>query len=191
MKKILLVLVSILMLCGCSKKDESSVLLDTDCYLKEAMSSKLEFIDESGSKILFKDYVIYEDDKAVPNKYVLMDLDGDNMNELACLTTSYYGAYIILKYNKTDKNVYGYMLGARSFVDLKEDGTFSGSGGASLTSYNRIESFNWDIVIKEIAYYDDMEHKYRIDGNNVTEEEINNYIKEWNNKKSVEWIDYK
>ena len=83
------------------------------------------------------------------------------------------------------------MLGARSFVDLKEDGTFSGSGGASLTSYNRIESFNWDIVIKEIAYYDDMEHKYRIDGNNVTEEEINNYIKEWNNKKSVEWIDYK
>jgi len=187
MKKLLLVFICLLLFVGCEKKgEESTILKDGKTVLMNVMNSKQEFIDESGNKVLFKDFVIYENDKAVPDKYVFIDLDNDNLEEMAILTTSYYGAYIILDIDGDD--VYGYMLGARSFVDLKEDGTFTGSGGAAVTGYSKMTISNNKINIEELAYFDDMEKKYTINGENVTKDEIDNYITEWNKKPSVKWV---
>ena len=156
--------------------------------LIDVMNSKETFIDESSNKILFKDYKIAGIETAKAEKYTFVDLDKDGIDELAVFTTADYGAYMIFRYDKETKNVYGYMIGVRSFQDVKVDGTFKGSGGADTTSYFEITFNNNNKQIITKAIDDGMLENYEIDNVKVSENEINKYVDSWNNKENCIWI---
>ncbi len=182
MKKLLIIFLASFILFGCTKETPDQILMD-------AMNSKIDFINEENKGVLFKEFPIYEDDLAVPDKYAYVDMDNDGTNELVVETTSYYGAFIILHYDKETRKIYGYMLGARSLEDLKEDGTFIGSGGAAVNSYCKIKFDKNKYEIIDLAYSDSTNNEYKIDDKDVTKKEIEEFTDNWFKKTSVEWIE--
>ena len=190
MKKKYLLMFLVLLLCiGCNKKVEEGI--NTDKLLLEAINGTKKIVYEDGSTIYFDDIKFNEDENAVPSEYVLIDLDKDGTKELVCLTTAFTGEYVILRYNKTNNSIYGYHTGYRSFMDLKEDGSFRGSGGASITGYYILKFDNNMMSAEEVALLDYSENKYTINNQNVTKEEAVNYETEFNKKKGVTWIKIK
>lgn len=87
----------------------------TNRILIQVMNSERTFIDSGGNELLFENYKVYGVDKAYAEKYTFVDLDSDGVEELAVLTTSDYGVYMIFRYDKQTKRTYGYLLGFRSF----------------------------------------------------------------------------
>ncbi len=167
--------------------------------LLKAMNSEIKFIEgpsnsgiyedfkNNGNEVLFKDYELFEYDYAIPNEYVFIDLDGDNLNELVVLTNSDYGAYVILKYYKESEKIYGYKIGIREFENLKIDGTFIGSSGAMATSYLKIEFNNFELQMIEMAYSDYDNNEYLINNKTVSKEEIDKFVDEWDKKENIKW----
>ena len=156
--------------------------------LLKAMKSEKTFIDENNKEVLFKDYEIVEKEKAKPQKYTYVDLDKDGKEELVVLTTSDYGAYIILK--NIDDQIYGYKLNIRAFESLKKDGSFIGSNGAANNDYCIISFEKNKYTIKKEATFDETNKKYIINNEDVTKEEIQKYADQWNNKEDVTWTNY-
>ena len=75
MKKLLIIFLASFILFGCTKETPDQILMD-------AMNSKIDFINEENKGVLFKEFPIYEDDLAVPDKYAYVDMDNDGTNEL-------------------------------------------------------------------------------------------------------------
>ena len=122
-------------------------------------------------------------------EYVFTDLDNDGRSELVVLIESIDGSYVILRYNKKEEKVYGYVLGVRELEDLKQDGTFMGSGGAAISTYSKIEfDKNNKMNVIDLAYVDEEANVYKIDNKDVSYDEMNTYIEKWDEKKSVNWI---
>ncbi len=88
--------------------------------LINAMNSKQTFIAESGEEILFNEFVLPNEKTADAAKYAFVDLDKDSVEELAVLTTADYGEYIVFRYEKSNEKVYGYLIGIRSFQEVKK-----------------------------------------------------------------------
>ncbi len=72
--------------------------------------------------------------------FALVDMDGDGAKEAAVRVVNRAGGYemgsLVLRYFAGE--VYGYMYNTRSFEELKEDGTYMGSGGASDSSWYKV-----------------------------------------------------
>ena len=161
----------------------------TDNILLEVMNNDRIFIDENKEKTLLKDYKISINHITKPKKYVLIDLDQDKINELVIETTLYSGEYVILRYNKEEEQVYGYNLPYRGFRELKKDGSSSGSSGAAYSTISKIYFEDNILKYNNIVDFNDEEKEYTIDGKKVSREEATNYMKEWRNKESCEWIE--
>ncbi len=125
-------------------------------------------------------------------KYSVIDLDGDSNSEtvlwLAKGTYEYYGFLIL---HENGDSFYGYELTYRAFYELKEDGTFSFSAGASDHGIGKIEFTNDTYSIKKIAYCesDCMSQKvsYYIENEAVSHEEFEQYITEHDQKQNTKW----
>lgn len=125
-------------------------------------------------------------------KYSVIDLDGDSHSEtvlwLAKGTYEYYGFLIL---HENGDSVYGYELTYRAFYELKEDGTFSFSAGASDHGIGKIEFTNDTYSIKKIAYcesdYLSQKVSYYIENEAVSQEEFEQYITEHDQKQNTEW----
>lgn len=159
----------------------------TNRILIQVMNSERTFIDSGGNELLFENYKVYGVDKAYAEKYTFVDLDSDGVEELTVLTTSDYGAYMIFRYDKQTKRTYGYLLGVRSLQDLKIDGIFSGSGGAGVSIYCKMEFHTNNMETIELAYKDSDLKKYRINQKDVTEDEINEFVSDFNKKENCLW----
>ncbi len=154
--------------------------------LIDTMNSKIKFISEENKLYYLKDYKIYGQ-TTNPDKYTFVDLDNDNVKELAVLTDSDYGAYMIFRYNLKEKKIYGYMIGIRGFQAVKKDGTFRGSNGAADHMYVKAEFHDNKILFKTLAHDSRDYNEYKINNKTVSEEEIIKYVKTFNNKKECIW----
>lgn len=161
-------------------------IFSTDRLLINVMNSEKTFVDENGNELLFKNYKIYDKEENA-EKYTFVDLDKDGINELAVYTTSYNGAYMIFRYDKETKKVYGYMLGIRSFQNVKVDGTFRGSNGAGSHVYCKINFNKNKLEDVYLAYHDVVLKKYIINNQKVSQREIENFVKDFENKKECMW----
>lgn len=170
------------------ENEDLNMDLDINTRLFDVMNSCITFIDWANNRVMFNEYKISNEEKAVPSKYAYVDLDNDGIEELVVLTTSDYGAYIILKYQ--DNDIYGHMIGIRSFEKLKVDGSFIGSSGANNNEYLTITFNENKYSLNKEAVFDENNQIYQIKGKDVTKDEINTFVEEWNKKENVKWIEY-
>lgn len=195
MKKIFVILLSIIILSGLTiaiiyvYKEIFANKFDINEYLIKVMNSEVTFIDEKSSEVLFKDYVFYNKPYEKLVKYSFGDLDSDGIEELVAYveTNPAVDAYMIFRYNKEEHKVYGYMFGIREFGGLRKDGTYFGSGGADVQGYYKIHFDNNVKIETEIAYSNNIFSEYRINNQNVSKEEITNFVKEWNEREKCIW----
>lgn len=159
--------------------------VNTEEILLSVMNNKSKLIDESNNEILFKNIEIPGEEVTNVDKYTFIDLDKDGTEELVIYTTADYGAYVILHYENS--KIYGYVIDVRSFENLKTDGSFIGSNGANSNEYLTI-SFNKNKYdIKTEAINDGTNEIYKINGNEVSKNEIEEYAKNWETKENVVW----
>ncbi len=143
--------------------------------------NKFDFVN--GSKL----------DKALAIKnFSVIDLDGDEIPEVVLFTDEIQ--YEILQYD--DNKVYGYNIFFRELMNIKIDGTFSFSGGASDSGFGRmIFSINNRSIQNEVY-----SESHNIGDKNVisyfknqleiTESDYFKFIDEQNKKEDIKWYDF-
>ena len=158
------------------------------------MRNESTYMSKSGKSIYFSesasDYYV-EDLIVRPKQFVYFDVDRDGEREMVVgitLGSEYVDHYVILDHD--DGDIYGHLLGMRSFQMLKKDGTFNQSSGAFT---NQIALLKLDktkiefIVLAENFYSEGI---YTIDGKDVSKEEIDTYYNKFNAKEDCDWTDF-
>ena len=189
MKKRCLLLVyiftMIVLIVGCENNKQTL----TELSITDIINNKITFITENGNSVYLKDYRLpnlYEDLYLIPEKYVFVDLDGDNVQELVLYVPN-VGRYIVL--NRKKKDIYAFEFVERALISLKIDGSFIQSEGAGINSYSRLSFLKNKYEVLEEAYSNDMDNVYRINGKNVNSEKVKNYSQEFEKIESVNWIE--
>jgi len=120
-------------------------------------------------------------------KYSIIDLNGDGASELVFIKSS--GNYTIL--HVEGKKVYANSLAYRSFMDLKEDGTFIWSGGASDWGIGRIDFDRYNHIRENLAFcrydYDNKAEVYSVENRDVSKEEFDAYYAAQDQKPEAVW----
>ena len=83
----------IVLIVGCENNKQTL----TELSITDIINNKITFITENGNSVYLKDYRLpnlYEDLYLIPEKYVFVDLDGDNVQELV-LYVPKVGRYIV------------------------------------------------------------------------------------------------
>lgn len=127
----------------------------------------------------------------------VVDLDRDESDELILwlrLGQDDYAGFVVLRYQ--DGAVYGYPRSYRSFLELKQDGTFRLSGGVSYTgfasaSFSGTMGVIFPLAEAETALLPDGNSTtiYRIHGETVTEEEYLTFEAEQAAKPDALWYE--
>ncbi len=136
-----------------------------------------------------KQLMIYDFDESLAlDNYAVVDLDRDNIPEVIVnLSSGIDGWIIVLRYY--EGSVYGYPFVYRGLQSPKTDGTYSASSGAFDNSilemsFNGLE-LNVKILGHSILMNEDVE--YYIADEKVSEEEYNNFLKNFFDKEDVSW----
>lgn len=158
---------------------------EVQALLSDVMNNKKKFTTENNKETYLKDFVIIENQKAKVDKYAYVDMDSDGILELVILTTSDYGAYVVLHYE--NGVIYGYKIGIRSLESLKKDGTFISSSGATSNEYSTMSFDKNKYKITAFAKYDTVNNVYEVDGNKVDKEVAKEYTDNWSKRENVEW----
>ena len=221
----LLLILSLIMLSfgGCSRKEQSNQSLsdssksqsssdipvsDTsekspiDEY-KSFLQNKATFFSVDANENIYINEIkkaVSSDDsvKAYVSKFAILDMEGDNIPEIILQLTvndnEYYG-YEVLSYK--DGVVYGYTMWYRTFMELKEDGTFSFSGGASDYGFGTVQFTDKGYIIDKITYCESVYNpdntqgiSYIVNRESATEEEFNAAIDKQNEKNNATWYDF-
>lgn len=127
--------------------------------------------------------------------FALCDLDDDGTPELILPlamgdSDSIYG-FEILHY--TDGDVLGYILPYRAFYPLKEDGTFSSSGGATDWEICSISAFTRQTYCTNVhlqiqtsgSFGTNMIYSYYVNGQEVNENIFDEAVTEWDDREDV------
>lgn len=123
--------------------------------------------------------VVSDDDwvTAEVTKFAIVDLDGNGAEELVlCINangSSDYG-FEILYYH--DQEVYGFTMVYRQFLELKTDGTFKASGGASDTGVYRLELYEGGYVIEEVFGSGHQSKKPDVEWYDLTEDNVEEHL---------------
>lgn len=126
-------------------------------------------------------------------KYSFVDLDSDSNPEmvlwLAKETNEYLGFVILHEENET---VYFYLLYYRQFYNLKNDGTFSSSGGVSNNGIRKISFSGLTYMVNDIAYCESYDNNisYFVEGETVSKNEFDIYTFKQEEKADVVWNAY-
>lgn len=132
--------------------------------------------------------------EAAITKYALADLDTDNLPELILWITvngnNDYG-FLVIRYDENGGAV-GHGFTYRQMMDLKADGTFGYSGGASNTGIARLKftDSNWEYVILGCVEENNDTVSFFWNGQSVPQDEYWSYVEGQNAKESVEWVTY-
>lgn len=156
--------------------------------LMDVLNNKKIFISESGEAFYFVEYKPYGSLEVIPDKYALVDLDGDSNDELVVYITPEVGDYMV--FHVYNNKVYGFVFGGRSLMSLKEDGSFVQSGGAGINVYACLKFEKNKYSITELAYKDDYAQQFRINGVATTAEKAEAYVDGFYNKPDVVWMKY-
>ncbi len=131
------------------------------------------------------------------SQFTIVDLDGDGENEIVLWIKINddldYGFEILYG---LDKEIYGYTLSYREFMDLKADGTFLYSGGAYDTGIGRLQLSGNGYTLEELcrskSQYDSdnaLTVQYFENGEPCSEEEFDNALLRQEEKTDVSWYD--
>jgi len=131
------------------------------------------------------------------SQFAIVDLNGDGENEIVLWIKINdnldYGFEIL--YGR-DKEIYGYTLSYREFMDLKADGTFLYSGGAYDTGIGRLQLSGNGYTIEELcrstSQYDSdnvLTVQYFENGEPCSEEEFDNALLRQEEKTDVAWYE--
>lgn len=136
-----------------------------------------------------------DDDYMAIQNYVMVDLDGDGVEEAVLLVVGVAGdtgGYLVL--HRIDDNVYGYRTGYRTFENLKTDGTFGYSDnigakeGVAIIGFTE-NSFVMNDVLSATGQAYTMD-TFMVNGEEVTEEEYNAAKEAQTLKSDVEWHEF-
>ena len=135
----------------------------------------------------------FEGQKLTIDRFVLMDLDADGTMELILneQRDGYDDSCLIL--DDQDGVVYGYNIGLRGMMALKEDGTFSYSSGASDNGYGTIKLDKAQFQIVPISYCEtgaDDQIVYYVDGQPAQEGQYQQAVEAQDQKPDAEFITY-
>ncbi len=158
--------------------------------LLSVMHNKERFINEKGEKVYLKDYLNNADTRFIPSEYTLVNLDRDGELELIVCSNS-VTAYPYLILHLKNNEIYGYNLDVRGFEDLKKDGSFISSSGATYNDYNLLSFSDTTYFYNKIAKYyynhNETDNTLEINGRPVTLDEIKKFADNWNLRPAVEW----
>ena len=153
---------------------------------KSILESKASFQDTTFQKRMFLTDWLKEQNTTV-TVYTVIDLDGDSESELVLLMAT--GNYLIL--HRMQNMTYAHHLPYRGFLELKQDGTFCISAGASDWGICRIR-FNEDTLkTEQLAYCRtefDKEYCY-INGKSISKADFDAYAKQQAQKPGAIWVD--
>ena len=123
----------------------------------------------------------------VPAQYSFVDMDGDGVRELVVLSAK-MDYFLVLRYN--GGQVTGYMVPYRGLMQLRTDGRFWSSGGAALSVIGRMSFDGPDYTVTELAYRDQYDGVYRLDGGVSDKESVEAYYTAWESVPEVEWTPF-
>lgn len=135
--------------------------------------------------------------KVTVTKFAVVDLENDDIPEVILwlsVNNNDFG-FEILHY--LDGVVYGYTLSYRSFMDLKEDGTFSFSSGAADYGFGMVELTENGYTINKISYsepsYDSNDIQvvsYYVNHESATRDAFLLAMNTQNDKTGATWYDF-
>lgn len=128
------------------------------------------------------------------SKYSVIDLNGDSDSEMVLWLTRGANEYVgfLILHSEGDR-IYAHLLYYRQFMELKEDGTFSFSGGVSNHGIGRIDFAGDTYTITKIAYCeseDNQQVSFFIDGESVSQDDFSAYESAQSQKQNAVWCDY-
>lgn len=205
---LLILLLSLVTFCGCGDDDSSDDEEENienisnlknhtekqivenknedDLYFK-VLNNKLSYVNENNEKTLFSEYMKnFEGNTKTTVKYTLLDLDEDSKKEMVIWVETFDGFYLIL--NNESGTIYGFEDVLRGMLQIKEDGTYSASGGAQSNAILKCKFNKTERIVETLAEED--YGKYAINGKDVDNSEYSNYLEEFKNKKDVEFVTY-
>ncbi len=131
-------------------------------------------------------------------RFAVVDLDGDGTNEvilqLRVNGNDDYG-FEVLRYQ--GGVVYGCVMWYRAFNQLKTDGTFTFSGGATDSGFGKLSFADRTFSVDKITYsessYDsgnNLTVSFFVDNKSASQDEFESAIKKQNEKPDVAWYDF-
>ena len=161
---------------------------ENDEFLLDFLHNKAPFIDEAYNYVYLKDYKpgaeegVLNDVSFIPQKYALIDMDGDGKNELVISSNSDYTAYMVFH------DYHGCEFSAREMHELKADGSFMQSSSAAIINVMTLNfnSFPYEFVVK--AYKNDLDRIYKLGDKPTTVYAVQEFIDYFNKKPEVEWV---
>lgn len=205
----------ILVMAGCKNtgesspapSDNSSPSTQSDASpmstYKSVLQNKTQFFSTDAKKnlnISQLNQAVSDDDsvKVKAIKLAIADLENDEIPEvilwLDVNTNEYYG-FEVLRYR--DGVVYGYTLPYKSFMDLKDDGTFSFSSGTADSGFGKVKFTENGYSIDKITYSESSDNSgnnqitsYFVNNQSASEEDFLSAINKQSDKTAVTWYDF-
>ena len=120
------------------------------------------------------------------DSYASVDMDEDGTDEIIFkLTKDEECVYAVLHF--ANDVVYGYKyINNRGLLELKTDGTYTASSGATASQVLKMSFAETQMNQSELGSI--LDDKYSVNGQSVTQEEYDKFIKTQNDKTSVSFI---
>ena len=139
--------------------------------LTDILNNKISFTDESGKSVYLKNYRSekYPDLQITPEKYAIIDLDNDGVNELVLYASPNFGLYLVFhEYNGV---IYSFEFVERAMIDLKQDGSFIQSSGAAINSYVTLKFSKDKYTINELKSSENFNNAPNAEWTQITDED--------------------
>jgi hypothetical protein len=131
----------------------------------------------------------YDTNPMITPQFAVVDLDGDGVSEIVLAIENYNG-FVILRYKES--KVYGFIVSYRTMYNLKMDGSFMASNGASDYSVGKIlfigDTFFEDDKIKSVGGVPT--DSYFIHDMPIDKDTFDKRLVSFDDLPGVEWHDY-
>lgn len=168
---------------------------------KGVLQNKVNFLSaDNKEKVYLNDFLTNEKIYGTILKithFTVLDMDGDKIPEIVLeLSVGNNNPMCFEVLHYINGEVYGYNIVYRGLEELKKDGTFAYSNGASDIGRGKLRfesnAFETDILgySRSSQSNDGIVISYFINNKPVTEESFNFFIKEEHEKKDVVWYEF-
>lgn len=171
--------------------DSKTVLTEFESILS---GDGMFYIQGASDMLTINDYCDMFTVEADITKFALVDLDGDSYAELILwITVNENIDYGVLVLHYDNNGVHGYAFAYRQMMEIKSDGTFHWSGGASNNGTARIkfcDTYTEYDYIGGVKENDDNGVSFYWNGEEISEEVYEQFYAEQDAKESAEWFEY-